>query len=397
MLFALARELAQERAGAALVVLAWAVNPLGIEASQLARPYELFGVTSTAFLWLCVRYARPTSSQATWRAPASLGAAAFFGLLTHYEFLFVVAAGGAYLAWVRGFRGAAVPVAGIAAGLVLTNIVHPTFTSILVHPSDAGGSRWRGFEAILREAFGFYSFLYDDSPTGSALHAGVGLGMVIALLAGIVILARGRDTTGEPAPDFRFLAVPLLLIAASATTVLIGAVPAHTYRPRHLNFLWPLLAVPFGFPWTLTRLSPRRALAASLGVGILLASVALCSVPSRSTASRRRGPTDFADCPRLVIPGTRRLDVLAGVMGLPAGLPVFVGNASDLDRVLGSAKVKETCLATTDDTPDARRVLQRHGVTLVGRGRLREGADRDPVVDDEEQPPPRKGRGPKRR
>jgi hypothetical protein len=128
-LFGLARRLLRDPLAAALVVLIWSVSPAVRLTSSMARMYSLEALFSVLFVWLLLGATDRERAPARPLLSACLFALATAGgMLTHYQFVLIVAGGAAYvlLRLVRFDRRRCVrALLSIAVGLVIVWLVEP--------------------------------------------------------------------------------------------------------------------------------------------------------------------------------------------------------------------------------------------------------------------------------
>lgn len=379
LLFALAKELFKKPLAAALAVLAWAANPYGLEAAQFARPYELLGLVCILFAWRAARWVErpPATREERWRDSASLGAVALAGVLTHYSFVFVVVPIGLYLLLGLGVRRALVPVASIALGVVASNLLHPTFRSMLLGPHErtAAGVRSGATQTLLDKIVAFFDFSYGAAMDTQREHVLMGAVVLGAVGAATVWLALRQRRATTSRVDVRFLVVPLTLVGLLAAGITLGFVPIHATHTRHLVFVWPLCGVVFAYPFALTQTSERIVRWGGAGAAVAICAAVLLSLPSWTNPwPHERGLS--ADCERLVVPGTRRTSVFRAVLYLDPKVLVFVGSPSDLDNALNLEPVSGVCVGKSEAKVAVERVLARHHVAISEHGQARPTRER---------------------
>jgi uncharacterized membrane protein len=395
LLFALAKELFKKSLPAALAVLAWAANPYGLEAAQFARPYELLGLVAVLFAWRAARWVErpPATREELWRASASLGAVALAGVLTHYSFVFVLAPVGLYLLLGAGLRRALVPLASIALGVVASNLLHPTFRSMLFGPHErtAAAVRSGATRTLFAKIVAFFAFNYDAAQDTQRTHVLTGALLLGVIGAATVWLAVRQRHAVAPRVDVRFLVVPVTLVASLSAGITLGFVPIHATHTRHLVFFWPLCGIVFAYPFALAQKSERVVRWSVAGAAVAVSAAVLLSLPAwTSPWPRARGLS--ADCERLVVPGTRRTSVFRAVLYLDPRVLVFVGSPADLDNALNDEPVREACVGRGEQRARVERVLARHHVTISGRvrpakERRKRGATPEPPRDGEDELP----------
>ena len=199
-LFGLARRLLGDPLAAALTVLIWSVSPAVRITSSLARMYSLEALFCVLFVWSLVAATDRERAPARPRLSAGLLAlATAAGMLTHYQFVLVVAGGVAYvlLRLVRfDRRRCARALLSIAVGLVIVWLVEP---GVFAQFHRQSTKPLPAFSLLLLRAkinaaagtvFGFFGL--DKSRLSAALSRPLGLwGLVPSRyeLSGLTLLA----------------------------------------------------------------------------------------------------------------------------------------------------------------------------------------------------------------
>jgi hypothetical protein len=396
VLFLLAKELLHEAIAAALAVLVWAVNPCGLEVSQYARPYELLGLVSMLLAWRCVRWAHvPPARERRWREASVLFAVSLAGVLTHYSFVFMAAAAGAYLLVSLGLKRSLTPLAVIGAGIAASNAFHPTFKAMLAghHDKPAASANAATTTSLLAKVVAFFDFNCDAVVAPRREHVWIGLAVLLVLLAATVWLRVRHGRGPAPAVDLRFLVLPAVLVAILAGTMALGLVPRHAMHTRHLSFLWPLLGVVVAYPFAMARMSGPGAALVPIAAGIAASAAALHSLRAWPTPWMHVSTSRYAACKRIVTLGTRRTSTLRVALEATPELLTFSGTPSDLDRALTAEPVEQVCIGKGEDT-HILHVLAKHHVATgdapsprpKASGKRRKGkAPPSPTPDDGEQ------------
>lgn len=368
VLFLLAKELFAKPLAAALALLAWAVNPCGIEVTHFARPYELLGLVSVLLAWRCVRWVhRSPSREYRWHAAAVVFVVSLAGLLTHYSFIFVAAAAGAYLSLGLGLKRALTPIAAMALGLAASNVLHPTFRQMLFGPHErsATAARAGAVTTLLDRLVAFFAFNCDAAAETRPVHVWVGMTVLFTLVAVTVWLAIRHRRTEAPSVDLRFLVLPALLVALLATGMALGFVPLHATRTRYLAFYWPFFGLLVAYPFAMAPTTQRTARLVVAGSGVVLCAAALLSLHEWTNPwPRERLPS--SDCARIVVAGTRRTSVFRTVLYKDPNTLVFAGSPADLDRALTEQPLSELCIGKGEESARVLNVLAKHHVTANG-------------------------------
>jgi hypothetical protein len=363
LLYALGVRLFGKPVAAAVSVLVWVVSPRAIETTQLARHYQLFALACVLFAWALAREVQ-RRERGGFRDAAPLAAAAFVGLLTHYQFLFVAAAGGVYLLWSLGFKKSLPAGVGVLVGLVATNLVHPTFYAMLGGPSVGPPERLervRSTGRVLGEAAEFLGYalrgLRSHSMTHGFAQAVTGCFLVLALAAAFLRWRRSQPV------DARFLVVPVLLLAQMLLVQRLGLAPHHMGYPRHLSALQPLLAL---LPGYLLAAAPGtvRELGAAGATALLATLAAFGSLSPGANTQARRARAIEATCTRVVIPSAGRRTILSRAFVLSDKVQLLAGKRKALDGALEAVKGESVCMQQSGTPPLARKQLARHGVKV---------------------------------
>lgn len=245
LVYVLGRRFSPNRAAASVGALTWALSPATLSITLIARQYELLALFAVAFILLILTIAEPQRSPAAWEH-FSLAVITAGGLLTHYHFLLLVAAGGLVALWrlrrsPRG-RRLAVEVA-IGAGAVGHLLLHPyvlhsfTRSQGKTPPWDWGKAVWRTRKVIATVA--------DFGGTGltRAIWA-LALLAAAALLIGMARRWRRGDGDGAGFASLASLVVVVLLIWSAIVVLYVSMLtPYHAMRPRDLAMVWPLLSI----------------------------------------------------------------------------------------------------------------------------------------------------------
>jgi 4-amino-4-deoxy-L-arabinose transferase-like glycosyltransferase len=102
LVYWLGRQVSGSGAAGLVAALVWGSSRAALSITLATRPYELLGLLGVAFLWQLLRVSDPGRTPAGWE-PLALAAIAASGLLTHYHFALLLAAG-ATAAWWRLHR-----------------------------------------------------------------------------------------------------------------------------------------------------------------------------------------------------------------------------------------------------------------------------------------------------
>lgn len=385
VLFLLAKELLGKPLAAALAVLAWAVNPSGIEVTHFARPYELLGLVSVLLAWRCVRWvhAAPTREQRR-RDGIVLFAVSLAGLLTQYSFIFVAAAAGAYLLLGLGPRRALGPGAIIGLGLLATNAFHPTFRQMLFghHERTAAAARTGALKASLETLLGFFSFNCDTMSAPRPTHLGVGAAVLLAIAAATGWFAFRHRREETSSDELRFLVVPAVLVALLAAGLLLGLLPVHATRSRYLAYVWPFLGLLVAYPFALARSTERTAPFIASGAAAALCGMAALSLPEWTNPwPHERGLS--SECERVIVPGSRRTSVFRAVLQLDPRVLVFAGSAPAIDEALAKQPLEGVCVGKGEERARVLHVLAKRHVTVSGDGHRKHRAHSTPRASEE--------------
>lgn len=361
LLYFLALRLFRKPVAAAVSVLVWAVNPRTLETGQLGRHYQLFALVTVLFAWTCVREVQRSPRRGLVDV-GPLAAVSCLGLLVHYQFLFVAAAGGAYLLWAVGPRQVLPHGLGVVTGLVASNVFHPTLHSMLGPPVGpaSDGSRARSAARVLGEAGQFLAaILYGgrSSPPVAWVVAASALLVLGALGAGLWLHLRERSA------DARFLVVPVLVLAAMWLTQRLGFGPSHMGYPRHLAAAQTLLALLPGYLVAALKSPPLAATGAALVALAALVTSARALVPKPDLQASRSRQIQ-ATCKKLVIPSQNRRVILATAYVLGGKVQVLAGRRNLLEPGLDQAHGESVCLLQTSSLAQARKLLESRGVKI---------------------------------
>ncbi len=367
VLFFLARRLLKNPLEAALVVLVWDVSPPMLATSILARQYDLFAFFVALFALLVVR-AADLELPFRRRDFAALAVVTAAGVLTHYQFVVVVAAGVAYavIFLVRKDRRRLLGVAGgFVAGLPIFLVAAPQFYLsvrrqatmqasgialsalwVRVHGVASGLYPWFGLAASdLRAAPGYAAAATRPlvGPLSSGAAAAVlGAALLCACAALAIALALPRSRAGTRAYLSRFdttgVARTLVLLGGVAAGVfgmyLSFRSPPYAMHDRYLAPLWVLLAF---VPVLLARLLIGRA--RYVAVALLVALVMLPASLGRLHTLRNSAPnpgSTLQAAGRVVIDGPNRGDASRLLFWIPDKTPVFLAWQSELRQHPGA-------------------------------------------------------------
>jgi uncharacterized membrane protein len=368
VLLLLGKELFGQPLLAAFAVLAWAVNPSGVEVTHYARPYELLGLVSVLLAWRCVRWVHTAPAREQRLRDASLlFAVSLAGLLTQYSFIFVAAAAGVYLLLALGPKRALVPGATIGLGLVATNVLHPTFHQMLFghHERAAFSARAGALRASLKTLLRFFSFDCDAPNAPHPGHAWAATLVLLAIVAATAWLALRRPRAETREVDLWFLVVPALSVALVAAGMLLGLLPVHATHPRYFAHLWPFFGLLMAYPLALARPSARTARFIVAGASAALCTAAALSLPAWTNPwpSER---TPWSECDRVVVPGSRRTAVFRVALHLDPHVLMFAGGPSDVDQALAREPLDDVCVERGEERSGVLRVLAKRHVTVSG-------------------------------
>lgn len=260
VLFGLAGTVVRDRLAAAAVAALWIVSPAVIDTCFEARHYDLLALCGVGFTWAVLRCAaasaRPGRLHLTWLALATLA-----GLLTHYHFVLLVGAAGAWLAVTlrREPHRLLLPVTAVLAGSLAFVALHPRFlASVLRAREQAQGFDLGDLVPRLEATLLTYStFFISTARNAWLIHKYLlPLGAAaLAIVALIVWLLWCRRSIASHGPSERAI-VMLFLTMAGANTLLYlaGVSPKHAMGPQYLALVWPFLA--FGPVLLVVRLRP---------------------------------------------------------------------------------------------------------------------------------------------
>ncbi len=355
VLFFLARRLLKNALEAALVVLVWDVSPPMLSTSFIARQYDLFAFFLALFALLVVR-ATDLGRPFRRRDFAALTVVTAAGMLTHYQFVVVVATGVLYAAifLLRRHRRRLVGVLGsFVAGLPIFLIAAPHFylsvrrqmqwqthgfsMSALwgrVHTVGSGLYPWFGLavhdlRAAPHLAAAATRPLWGPLASGAAAAVlGAALLCACAALAIALALPRSRagarsylsriDTTGV---------VKVLILLGGVAGGVIGMYlsfrsPWYAMHDRYLAPLWVLLAF---LPVLLTRLliGRWRYVVVAVFVVLVMLPASLGRLHTLRNPSPNPGPVLQA-AGHIVIDGPDRGYASRQLFWIPDATPVFV-------------------------------------------------------------------------
>jgi hypothetical protein len=363
LLYALGVRLFGRPIAAAVSVFVWVVNPRTIETTQLARHYQLFGLVCVLFCWTLVREVQ-RSERRGWRDGVPLALASFAGLLTHYQFVFVAAAGGVYALWSLGLKKSLPAALGVGVGVLATNLVHPTFRSMLGGPSvgpPEALERARSTGRVLGEATEFLAYalrgLAKHAMRHDVAHAVTACFLIAAIAAAFWVRRSGR------ACDARFLVVPVLLLAQMLAVQRLGLAPNHMGYPRHLSALQPLLALLPGYLLAAAP-GPTRELLAAGATALIVAVASLGSLTKGANLQAKRSREIEATCSRVIVPSAGRRTILSRAFVLSDKVQMLAGKRAALDAALEQVKGQPVCMQQSGTPPLARKQLARHGVPV---------------------------------
>lgn len=361
VLFFLARRLLKDPLEAALVVLVWDASPPTLPTSMIARQYDLFAFFVALFALLLVR---ATDLELPFRRRdfAALALVTAAGMLTHYQFVVVVATGLAYAAifLLRRHRRRLLGVVGsFVAGLPIFLIAAPRFYLsvwgqaesqahgfsvsalwVRVHNVASGLYPWFGLAVSdLRAAPGFAAAatrpLWGPLASGAAAAAfGAALLCACAALAIALALPGSRakvraylgriDTTGV---------VPALVLLAGVAGGVIGMYllfrsPVYAMHDRYLAPVWVMLAF---LPVLVARLLIGRS--RYVAVAVFLVLVMLPASLGRLHTLRNPSPSPgpaLQAASHVVIDGPNRANCSRLLFWINDATPVFVAWQSQL-------------------------------------------------------------------
>jgi len=387
VLFLLAQELFGKPLVAALAVLAWAVNPGGLEATHFARPYELLGLVSVLLAWRCVRWVRaPPTREQRLREGSVLCAVSFAGLLTQYSFVFVAAAAGAYLLLGLGPKRALVPGALIGLGLLATNALHPTFSQMLFghHERSAPAARTGALNASLETLLGFFSFNYETMSAPRPTHLAVATLLLLALGAATAWLAFRHRREETASVQLRFLVFPAVLVVLLVAGMALGLLPVHATRSRYLAYFWPFFGLLVAYPFALARTKeqPMRFIVA--GAAATLCGAAALSLPEWTNPWPHERPVS-SECERVIVPGSRRTSVFRAVLQLDSRVLVFAGSAAAIDETLAEQPLEEVCVGKGEERARVLHLLAKRHVAVSGDARRKRRAHSPSRASDEQE------------
>jgi uncharacterized membrane protein len=335
------------------------VNPRAIEASEFARPYQLYGLATVWLSYVLVREVQRAERRG-WRDGVPIALAAGVGLLSHYQFVLVAVAGAVYLVVSLGVRKSLPGTLGIGAGLLATNLIHPTFLSMLrartTNPEE--GSQLTSSERVAEESAQFVSHALRGFAELEMSHA-LAFGLTALLLVAVAAAVYLRKHAGEPM-DAWFLLVPALIVFEMSLTQRLGVSPAHVGGPRYLSPVQPLMAL---LPAYVVAAAPgrMRELAASALVGFIAVVGAVRLVTPGPRLSRGQIAEVADACERVVIPWDDRLSILSAAFVLPNKVRILAGRPPALEAGLAAVDGEPVCMFRSKRLEAGRKFLkQRH-------------------------------------
>ncbi|MEW6198920.1 MAG: glycosyltransferase family 39 protein [Planctomycetota bacterium] len=444
-LFGLACIVVRDRLAAAAVAAIWVVSPAVIDTCFEARHYDLLALCGVGFTWAALRcveaparrrrphpdhgaqlghstgegessgeprlgrsFALPrwalAHRESVWLAVATLA-----GLLTHYHFVLLVAAAGAWLAVAlrREPRRLLPLAAAVLAGSLAFVAVHPHFlASVLRAREQAQGFDIADLLPRLEATLLTYStFFISTASNAWLIHKylfplGVAALVVATLTAWFLLRRRStasapsRSRLGSEGPgrSERTVVYFFLTMAGFNTALyLAGVSPQHAMGPQYLALVWPFLAFwpvlllarlrPLVTP-TLLLLCTAATATGAVGVQRQVARSAHAPDPHRflSTApvvvvdNVARGVLPCIawhladDQPVLAAPEAWLLEHVDGWTTRLAPGAIYVGVASYGNTPAGRERLLRTLSARHEVTP------LDHGIFGVGRLHLLAGA-----------------------
>ncbi len=308
-LFGFARRLLRDPVAAALVVLVWSVSPAVRMSSSMARMYSLEALFCVLFLWLVVQTTdrqRPPSRPRLTAVLLALATAA--GMLTQYQFLFVVVGGLVFVVLMLGRsdrRRCSRALLSMAVGLVLVVLVEPWVFAQFRRQSDK--RLWPLSKSLLHDKITdtvgtFLNFFGLDKPwLRPAVDRSLPFWVLLAVavcIAGLLALALPRSRRWLARRDWTGGWLALVFLVWIAGTIIAQNL-AFLSQPRilsarYLAVAWPLLAF---VPVLVSRaLLPRRpfvlaavfCLAVTVPLSLAPVNIAASSGPLPKLASAHR-------------------------------------------------------------------------------------------------------------
>lgn len=260
LLYGLARRVLRDGVTAAAVAGLWFLSPAVIETCFEARHYDLLALWTIGYAWALLRFMESRGELRRGQGVALL-LTTLGGLLTHYHFVLMLAAGGVLIAFARGIPPGRklFGLTAMALGGALFVALHPGFADSLLRAREqaqTGGAEALvpRFEAIIL----CYSTFFASTAYNSWLvHKYIlPLGIMLPLglsAAGLLAYRRRRQPGGAPLAG-GILYLLLTMAAANAALYLSGVSPGHAMGAMYLAMVWPLLAfLPIMLPCVLSR------------------------------------------------------------------------------------------------------------------------------------------------
>ena len=353
-LFGFASYVLASRWQAAAVAVAWAISPVTIKTSYMARHYDLFALVTVCCLWLFA-LSTDTRRSLTRRVLVLLALASGAGWLTHYQFALVLAAGGglAVFRLVRRERRRLLLVLLAAlAGALATAVVNPLFL-VAIHNQRVQASRFTPrmeVERIENAVVGLSRFfIYNNrdtqgDPRVEALNHWLATGQdvrylaiaalcLVALAVWVFVRLRVASRLGrrlrraDPGT-----AVPIyFLVAVGGLTVgmyLAFQSPSYAMAARYLAAVWPLVAF---VPVLVGRLVRRWATVIALLICLLI--ILPSGIHEARTSGIKPAPIGgFAAASRVFISNQERGNLLPVIWELPTRVRVYVLPQADTYR-----------------------------------------------------------------
>jgi hypothetical protein len=370
LLFGLARRVLRDDLTAAAVAALWLLSPAVIETCFEARHYDLLAACTIGYAWALLSCLEERDGVRPARF-AALSLATLAGLLTHYHFTLLLAAGGAWLliALRTRRRPALNGLAAMALGGALFVALHPGFMASIQRAreqSQAGGATelMPRLEAIV---LCYSTFFVDTAYNAWLAHKylpPVGIASLLGLSAAVlVIFRRNRRPDGAPHAGC-ILYLFLTMAATNAALYLVGVSPKHAMGAMYLSMVWPFLAF---LPVLLVRARGR----AGTTLTVLLCGAMLISGAAGVQRQVRHwrmlpDPARFlGNAPAVIIDNTARGILPAIVWHVPGGCPVLAAPEAYLleypERWLFNLKSGTVLVSATGygNTPaDQERLLQ---------------------------------------
>jgi hypothetical protein len=248
-LVVLGRRLFGSTLSGCVLALLWGASPLPAIAGTQARPYELLACATVWFFVQLVVCCDATLLD-RWRL-ARLALWTVIGILTHYLFLIVLAAGGAYactrLLLQRNPKRLAMIGAAVVAGLCVASLFHPIAARVLPkhkHGMDLASEKasFLASKTLAREGE-----FFARMETGFVRSGPIApIGLVLIGLASVAAIRRRRGEVALVQPSTEGAEMLVAVGALMLVTVYLyatGRLPGHATNAKYLNFLWPLLPV----------------------------------------------------------------------------------------------------------------------------------------------------------